>query len=352
MVESIGIERYRTDLARHRVVRTERSPADGEIVAAIELAAITANNLTYATYGGPPMHYWDFFPASSADWGIIPLWGFATVVESRVAEVAAGTRLYGYWPSASHLLLSLGPVGATGFTDLTEHRQALAPVYNRYRIVGAADPARDPLIALFQPLYGTGFVLDLALADTAPPGTLILLTSASAKTALATAFNLSRRGVEAIGLTSTGNRGFVERTGCYARVLTYDEVETLPPDRPAVLVDIAGNADVRARIHAQLPTLLASHVVGDTHRKPAAPAALPGPTPEFFFAPTHFEARIRAMGAASFEAALAASLSAFLADCTRWLRVETVAGPSGHAQAFDALLNGRADPSVGTVWRP
>lgn len=352
MADSTDIERCRTQLARQQVVQQPRTPADGEAVAAIELAAITANNLTYATHGGPPLNYWDFFPASTPDWGIVPLWGFARIVESRTPGLPEGTRLYGYWPSASHLLLKPGPLSPAGFTDRSSHRQALAPVYNRYRIVGAAEPARDPLIALFQPLYGTGFVLDRALAEAGPADAAVLLTSASAKTALATAFNLTRRGVETIGLTADANRAFVESTGCYRRVLAYDSIETLPPDRPTVLLDIAGNAGLRGRIHRHLRALRASHLVGDTHRRPAPPEPLPGPTPEFFFAPTHFEAQTRALGAAGFEAALGESLSAFLAEAGRWLRVTTEAGPDGYARAFDALLEGRADPAAGTVWQP
>lgn len=352
MAESSEIERLRDRLDRQQVVRIRRAAAEGEAVVRIDLAALTANNLTYATHGGPPMRYWDFFPASSPDWGIVPLWGFATIVESRAAGLPDGTRLYGYWPSASHLLLRPGPIRQTGFTDRSPHRQALAAVYNQYRIVGEADRVRDPLIALFQPLYGTGFVLDLALADSAPAGAVAILTSASAKTALATAFNLTRRGIETVGLTSAANRPFVESTGCYARVLSYDETEALDADRPAVLIDIAGNAAVRARLHTRLRALAASHIVGDTHRRPAAPAPLPGPTPEFFFAPTHFEARIRAMGPAGFEAEVSASLSAFLAGARRWLRVETVEGPDGYARAFETLLGGRADPAIGTVWQP
>lgn len=352
MADAIEIERLRDDLSQQRVVRRERAPAEGEALARIELAAITANNLTYATYGGPPMHYWDFFPASAPDWGIVPLWGFATVEDSRADGLPAGTRLYGYWPSASHLVLRPGPIRATGFSDASPHRQALAPVYNHYRIVGEADPARDPLIALFQPLYGTGFVLDLALADSAPPDAVVILTSASAKTALATAFNLTRRGVETVGLTSAANRAFVESTGCYRRTLAYEAIEMLDAGRPTILVDIAGNAQLRARLHRHLERLLASHIVGDTHRLSAPPEPLPGPAPEFFFAPTHFEARARAMGPAGFEAALASSLADFLAAATRWLRVEAVAGPEGYDRAFGALLRGRADPAVGTVWRP
>ena len=55
--------------------------ADGQVRVRIERFALTANNITYAAFGSA-MHYWDFFPSGEADWGIIPVWGFATVSHS------------------------------------------------------------------------------------------------------------------------------------------------------------------------------------------------------------------------------------------------------------------------------
>ena len=83
---------------------------------------------------------------------------------------------------------------------------------------------------LLRPLFATSFLIDDFLADEGllEPGTVIL-ASASSKTALATAFLLSRRrGPEVIGLTSAGNLGFVEGLGVYDRAVTYDQVESLP----------------------------------------------------------------------------------------------------------------------------
>ena len=41
----------------------------------IDAFALTANNVTYAAFGGPPMNYWHFFPADDPAYGRVPVWG-------------------------------------------------------------------------------------------------------------------------------------------------------------------------------------------------------------------------------------------------------------------------------------
>ena len=87
---------------------------------------MTANNVTYAVFGDA-MQYWDFFPAEPQDGvacGRVPLWGFATV-EKTVDGVAEGTRLFGYLPTSSHLVVEPAGVDAKGFRGASAHRQHL-----------------------------------------------------------------------------------------------------------------------------------------------------------------------------------------------------------------------------------
>lgn len=56
---------------------------DGEALLRVDRVGLTANNVTYAALGDS-FRYWEFFPAPRAGWGIVPLWGFADVVASRV----------------------------------------------------------------------------------------------------------------------------------------------------------------------------------------------------------------------------------------------------------------------------
>src|SRR6185312_2714194 len=64
------------------------APSDGEAVLTVESFGLTSNNITYAAFG-EAMSYWKFFPAPDG-WGRMPVWGFATVAESRVEGLAEG----------------------------------------------------------------------------------------------------------------------------------------------------------------------------------------------------------------------------------------------------------------------
>ncbi|MCG2840991.1 DUF2855 family protein [Sandaracinobacter sp. RS1-74] len=353
MAPGYRIERRRDRLTEARIEPIDLAPGEGEIVAHVEMVSLTSNNVTYAVHGGAPLHYWDFFPASGPEWGVVPVWGFATVAESRRPDIAVGARFFGYWPSATQLRLQPGPLKAGGFADMAPHRQGLAPVYNHYRPAGGvADRRSDELMALFQPLYGTGHVLAEALRADAEAGRHLILTSASSKTALATAWNLARAGHPPIGLTSARNREFVEATGYYRAVLGYEELGELDGGAPSVLVDFAGNGALRTALHRHLQALTASHAIGDTDWKAPPAAGLPGPQPQFFFAPTHWEAQARAQGPAAFEADLAASRDAFAESTRGWLELEHVSGADAGIAAFDRLMAGEVSPREGLIWRP
>ena len=75
--------------------------ADGEARLRVDAFGFTANNVTYAA-AGDMIGYWNFFPAPDTDddvnWGRVPVWGFADVVESLSDYVVDGDRLFGYFP--------------------------------------------------------------------------------------------------------------------------------------------------------------------------------------------------------------------------------------------------------------
>ena len=210
---------------------------DGSVRLRIDAFALTSNNITYAAFG-EAMNYWGFYPTGDATTGCIPVWGFASVVESRCAGVDVGERFYGFWPIADEAVLQPARVNAGGFFDGAEHRRELHPVYNQY-LRCSADPAyvaeREAEQALLRPLFGTSFLIDDFLADNRFFGArIVILSSASSKTAYGTAFCLAlRRGatdaVKVIGLTSPGNVAFTRSLGCYDEVLCYD---TYPPPWP------------------------------------------------------------------------------------------------------------------------
>jgi len=92
----------------------------GQALLRVDVFGLTANNVTYAVMG-EAMSYWDFFPAEEG-WGRVPMWGFAEVEQSQVEGVEPGTRVYGYLPPSSHLLVTPVSVSEQGFVDGSPHR--------------------------------------------------------------------------------------------------------------------------------------------------------------------------------------------------------------------------------------
>ncbi|WP_163359516.1 DUF2855 family protein, partial [Escherichia coli] len=76
-------------------------------------------------------------------------------------------------------------------------------------------------------------------------------SSASSKTSLGLAFCLKRlaaHDVAVVGLTSPGNRAFVEQVGYFDRVVTYDAIGGLDAAVASVYVDMAGSAAVLTQV--------------------------------------------------------------------------------------------------------
>ena len=151
--------------------------------------------MTYAALG-EVMSYWRFFPAPDG-WGRFPVWGFARVVGSGHPDLSEGDRFYGYLPPSTHVVLDRGRGRGHGFTEGSPHRADLPAVYNAYaraRPDGAGSPDEDRQ-TLFRPLFATSFLIDDLLDDRGLlQDSTVVLSSASSKTALGTAFLLSRRG--------------------------------------------------------------------------------------------------------------------------------------------------------------
>jgi hypothetical protein len=306
--------------------------------------------------------YWEAFPASPADsgdatvWGRVPVWGFADVVETRSPEVTVGERLFGFLPMSTELVIEPGKPTVVEVADVAAHRAVLAGPYNTYRRC-AVDPVHRPdgeeLQMLLYPLFVTSFVIDDFVADHDDFGAAqVVLSSASAKTALGAAYLLHARGVRTIGLTSPGNVGFCRDLGVYADVVTYDDVVTLD-QVPSVFIDISGDQCVVSAVHRRLGEGLAhSMMVGDTHwdSPPADDAGpRPGPAPAFLFAPSQITKRSREWGADVLAATMAEAWSGYAAWVTGWITLDRVAGPDAVIDVFRTYLSGRVDPRVGTI---
>jgi hypothetical protein len=340
--------------------------ADGQVRVRIDNFALTSNNITYAAFGDA-MHYWQFFPVpddtDGTAWGCIPVWGFGEVVQSQQPGVPVGERLYGYWPMASHAVLQPTKLTPAGFLDGAPHRATLHAAYNQY-LRCSADPFytadSENLQALLRPLFVTAWLIDDFLADNGFFGTtaagrrsVMLLSSASSKTAYATAAQLAKRPeVEVVGLTSAGNVAFCRSLGVYGRVLSYEQLDTLPADTSCVYVDFAGNGALRQAIHTRFARLAYTCSIGGTHVESlGGERDMPDPKATLFFAPAQVKKRSADWGTVEFRQRLVAAWHGFRAQVSGseapWLVVQSHRGSEAVTAAYAMVLGGQGDPRLG-----
>ena len=344
----------RKNLHEAKFVETPLTLKPGQALLKVDRFALTANNITYGAFGDMMM-YWNFFPAPEG-WGRIPVWGFADVVESQADGVNVGERVYGYLPMSTHLVVDPVRNSKFGFSDGAEHRQKMSIFYNNYQRV-AADPAYDPKReaeqALLRPLFLTSFFIDDFLARNDFFGAReVVISSASSKTSVALAHLLhtNRRGqVGVVGLTSKSNVPFVQKSGYYDRIVSYDSIAQSPPERTAVFVDMAGNGDVRASVHKHWNDgLKYSCSVGATHWEQLSfGAQLPGPTPTLFFAPDHIKLRTQEWGPGGVEQRTSEAWKKFIASVDGWMKVAPGKGRAEVERVYHAMVDGKANPEAG-----
>ena len=338
----------REDLSRTVLSDRPDPPLDeGQARLAVRRVGLTANNVTYAVLG-ESFRYWDFFPADPG-LGIVPLWGFAEVVESRAPGVDVGGRYYGYLPSASHLVVQPGRVDERGFADATPHRAGLPSPYNAYALTTgdpAYDAAHEDLLVLFRPLFYTSFMLADQLQDNGFFGAgALAFSSASSKTAYSTAHLLSGVGPRVVGLTSAANVDFTMSLGVYDEVLSYDDVSALDPALPTAYLDVSGSPRVASAVRERLgASLVREVIIGVTSQQQSGSkgAAL-------FFAPDQMRKRVEDWGRDGLDRAFAEAWHRFVPAATGWVDVVTSHGPQALERVWLEVLAGRAAPRTGHI---
>ena len=343
-------------LAQTKLVELAQAPlGEGEVRLKVDVFSLTANNVTYGA-AGDFLKYWQFYPSGEEGWGRVPVWGFATVTESKSPAANVGERVYGYLPMSRTFVVKPGERKNGAFADQSAHRAGLAPVYNSY-VFNAGDALytkdTEALQVLFRPLFTTSFLIDDFIADAGYFGAKqVIFSSASAKTSYAAAQLLKARGdVKVVGLTSAANVSFTKELGFYDEVLPYEAIGGMDGAVPSVFVDIAGNAGVRTAVHARfVDKLTYSCAVGATHwDAPRADAALAGPAPKMFFAPDVVKKRIVDWGPAGFGQKVGAAWAAFLPTASRTTKVVESHGLEAAGRVFADLASGRGSPVEGHV---
>ncbi|WP_439473016.1 DUF2855 family protein [Brevundimonas sp.] len=335
--------------------------AEGEVVLALDRFSLTTNNITYAAYGDA-IGYWTVFPTGRDDYGLMPVWGFADVAASRAEGVEVGARVFGYFPMADTLVVQAEKVSRGGFADASPWRKGVPDIYNRY-VLCAADRHYDPALenseALFRPLFVTSYTAVDFLRDADFFGAKrIVVSSASSKTAYGAAWCLEQDDIEVVALTGERNRAFVESLGAYDAVHGYDALESLPADKPALYLDLAGDPALRRRVHAHYGAQLTYDcLVGSTRSDSFTQndPELVGPKPVFFFAATCLDQhRERGTLHTFYERFLTDQKTFFqrvVDPASPWIRIVEHRGLDAAAKVVRALADGASDPAEGAVVR-
>lgn len=326
----------------------------GQVRLTIDKFALTANNVSYAVFADFA-GYWNFFPSDADGYGRVPYWGFADVTESLCETVPAGTRVYGYIPASSDLVVEPAALDPFGFTDASAHRADLPAFYNRYHLTKtdiAYVEAFEDMQMLVRPLYATGWLLDDMLMSRETPPSQVIVTSASSKTAMAYGLKArEREGLTLTGLTSARNADFVRSTGIYDHVVTYDALDDLPKINPTILCDFYGDAGLRQRASEALGDHMNANVaIGGTNwNAPRPEDAASGPTAEFFFAPSHADLCAKRMGGEAFVKALNSDMVNVYPTMQNLVTPEKRTGAEAMINAWEETLNGEISPKTGLI---
>jgi len=344
-----------------RVNVCEEALADlqaGQVRLQVNQYALTANNVTYAVLGFS-FKYWNFYP-TAAPYGIIPVWGYATVVASRHEAIQVGERLYGYYPMARYCTLQPTQVNPYSFIEGSAHRQGLAAVYNSYTRV-AADPVLhhedlQAYVPLVYPLFATAFLIYQFLKSKAFIGAeQVVLTSASSKTALGLAYMLRQNrqadGKKIVGVTAASNAGFVQDTGYYDAVVAYEDY-TAMAQVPTVVVDFRGNRSfllgLAQHFAHQLQHMAMVGVTDWGARGSHGDIA----KAEVFFAPAAMKTFFEVHGPVKGMQLLNKAAVQFIDDVRHTMELVQVTDMDQLRQLYTALVQGQVNPKQGYVVKP
>lgn len=330
---------------------------DGQLRVSIDKMGLTSNNVSYAV-SGDMIGYWKYFPAEG-DWGKVPGWAMADVVESRSDEIAVGERLWGFFPMASEVVLTVGKVTSDTFMDASSHRCELPALYNQYRRTQGEPDFMKTLEnerCLLFPLFMTSFILYDYLLDNELFGARqIIIGSVSSKTGFGLAHLLKQDpevGAKIVGITSASNVEFVEGLGCCDQILTYGAEDGVDHTLPTAWVDMSGNGALTENLHHLLDDhMVESCIVGATHwdGDRAYAADLPGAPPTFFFTPARVEKRTKDWGPGVLPQKAAMASAGIAAAVKDKLAVEFPSGVQAVAQAWVDLLDNRISPNRGLM---
>ncbi|KAJ3020455.1 hypothetical protein HKX48_000794 [Thoreauomyces humboldtii] len=344
-----------SDISRAKVVEVPvRDLNDNEILCRIDSFGMSANNVTYAMLG-KSYRYFDFFPVSedapAGKYGKVPVWAMATVTSSKHPRIPTGERLYGYFPLARYEIIKPSDaINSAWFYTSRPHLPEDRKVYNQL-FRQSNDPFYDARhegeMLLFRPLYWTSFFLsDYIQTQKAFGATVVVISSASSKTAFCYAWLAKESGLETIALTSTSNVEYVKRLGFYDTVLTYDHIAEIPR-KPSLYVDVSGSKKLAHDVVEHLGKDCKRALSVGMSNAGEARGTFPEGT-ELFFAPPWMKKRQEELRG-TLPNIMAASWKRAMDRVEQWVTIRRESGAENVEKIWRTMVNGRTPPDVGYV---
>ncbi len=334
-------------------VRGEKLPnlQVGEVLLSVEKFAFTSNNITYAVLGDS-FKYWNFFPHIKG--GIIPVWGYASVVDSKCTDIERGERYYGYLPMATHLIICPDNITPFGFTDTVAHRKLLPGVYNYYESL-RANPSfsqeMEDYYAIFYPLFATSYLLeDYYREESYFHADHIFITSASSKTAIGFAYLMKKNNapISLVGLTSALRKNLCQDLGCYDQVISYDQLPS-EIDQKTAIVDFSGNHAFLLELYSRMSHLQKSTSVGMAHWDAMKSRHVLPFDSDLFFAPAQAKKRQKEWGGKLFKTRIDAAIIDFIEWASHWMKIRKVDEEENIMKTYGKTLKGDIDPKEGMI---
>ncbi|KAJ3319699.1 hypothetical protein HDV06_006115 [Boothiomyces sp. JEL0866] len=350
MVATIGFTIKKNDIKISSITQESISPIPANsILIQIDRFGFSSNNVTYALFG-KAMQYFDFFDTGNG-YSHLPIWGLGTIIQSNSDQLKEGEKIYGYFPTASHIVLDPIQISRELFKVVREQLPADRVVYNTYyrqNVDPEYSAEYENLMLLFRPLWTTSFFLHDFLLAKFPHVNSVVISSASSKTAFSLALLLKKSNIKAIGLTSNRNLEFVQKLDFYDSVLTYDQISTIPV-ADCVYCDFAGDSNLNSSIFSHFADNLQKHVViGKTHVE-SAPSAERNPKTVFFFVPEWILKRVPKPNENLTETK-AKEWSNFLRYIQPFVDIKFSSEPKDLQKVYLEMLQGGFSPSDGYIF--
>lgn len=285
-------------------------------------------------------------------------WGFGTVMESTHEKVPVGTRLYGLMPAARYQVQTVGGTipGKTGEPSHVELSMEDVP-FNLRRfqemevISDELEPHLEDWIISTKEIYTMAYYMDEQLLVDTGMINCVIISCASAKTALALAFCLRMREMRYVfGLTSKDHLEFARSTDLFHEVFSYDDIESLPNNHTVVYMDFKCDGELRQQITLRMGTnLMYNMVIGPAvFQKKMKDQLFEKRAREVLFDESSWRERRRLVAEVTKTGRnekLKHSYKAFIERMKQYITVKHVGSVDGFVKMYDALYSNAALPS-------